>query len=94
MHHIATDGWSMNIIQNDIAALYQAQGEVSKVQRVGVNYAAYARWQQAGLKSPSHNEHLEYWQLQLAGIEPMLLPADYPRPAIQVKYNGCPYVFP
>lgn len=25
VHHIATDGWSMNVIQNELTALYKAK---------------------------------------------------------------------
>jgi NRPS condensation-like uncharacterized protein len=25
LHHIATDGWSMAVLQNDLAALYEAK---------------------------------------------------------------------
>jgi hypothetical protein len=26
VHHVATDGWSMNIVQNELAALYRSGG--------------------------------------------------------------------
>ena len=37
--------------------------------------------------APFKNQ-IEYWQNQLKGIEPMLLPSDRPRPAMQVNIDS------
>lgn len=93
VHHIATDGWSMNIIQNELAALYRSHGSTTDLPSVEVPYAAYARWQrEQQLNSKMHQTQLEYWKQQLTGIEPLLLPPDHPRPIIQ-KYDGALHTF-
>lgn len=92
IHHIATDGWSMNIIQDEIAALYRANADAKQLADVEVSYAAYARWQDTLLKSGVQSAQLDYWKNQLHGLEPLLLPTDFPRPAVQ-KYDGAMHAF-
>jgi hypothetical protein len=88
IHHVATDGWSMNIIQNELAALYNK----SKLPTVEVPYSAYARWQRDQSNSEMYQLHLDYWKQQLTGIEPLLLQPDHQRPVVQ-KYDGALHTF-
>ncbi len=88
VHHIASDGWSMNNIQNELAALYNEKD----LPAVDVPYSAYARWQRDQFSSEAYNTHLDYWKKQLAGIEPLLLQPDHQRPAVQ-KYDGALHTF-
>lgn len=60
------------------------QGDDSKLASV-VSYAAFARWQREVLQLGPYKTQIEYWQNELKGIEPMLLPSDYPRPAKQAS---------
>ena len=85
LHHIATDGWSMNLIQRDLAALYYANGDETKVSEIAISYATYARWQQEFQHSALCKNQLEYWSENLDGVEPLMLPSDRPRPAVQVR---------
>jgi len=68
------------------------QGKSSQVSGASVSYAAYAHWQREMLSSGVFETQLEYWKTQLAGIEPLLLPSDRPRPTIQ-KYDGAMHAF-
>jgi hypothetical protein len=90
VHHIATDGWSMNIIQNELAALYHGPG--TDLPSVEVPYSAYARWQKEQSNSEIYQTHLNYWKQQLSGIEPLLLQPDHQRPVMQ-KYDGALHTF-
>jgi hypothetical protein len=95
VHHIATDGWSMNIIQNELAALYRSSCSVNDtvpLPSVEVPYAAYARWQRDQCTSETYQLHLDYWKQQLAGIDPLLLQPDHQRPVVQ-KYDGALHTF-
>lgn len=83
IHHIATDGWSMNLIQNELASLY-SRNEEPKTSISLISYGTYARWQKEFLVSGIYKKQLNYWTNQLAGIEPLMLPSDHPRPPIQV----------
>jgi len=90
MHHIISDGGSMDIFLADLAAYYNALLVAKKPQlpSLSVHYADYAVWQRAELTTEKLAPHLEYWKQRLNGIPPLLdLPTDYPRQAIQ-RYQG------
>jgi amino acid adenylation domain-containing protein/FkbM family methyltransferase len=90
MHHIITDEWSMNLLVQEVATLYQAynRGESSPLPELSVQYADYAVWQREWLQGEVLEEQLTYWREQLGGELPVLeLPADFPRPAVQ-SYRG------
>jgi amino acid adenylation domain-containing protein len=83
VHHIACDGWSMRLLERDLCAAYAAAAAGRPVTPpVGQpQYADYASWQKQRLMAPGMCADLEYWCAQLAGIRPLELPTDYPRPA-------------
>src|SRR5262249_549298 len=83
MHHIVSDGWSMEILIREIGGLYQAYllGEESPLSELPIQYADFAVWQRAWLQGERLERELEYWRKQLAGMEPLELPTDHPRPA-------------
>ncbi|WP_199326293.1 non-ribosomal peptide synthetase [Nostoc parmelioides] len=84
MHHIITDGWSINVFAQEMASIYQAfsQGQPSPLQPLKIQYADFAVWQRS--QNDKFNYQLEYWKQQLESAPELLeLPTDYPRPAIQ-----------
>ncbi|MFC6091036.1 non-ribosomal peptide synthase/polyketide synthase [Saccharothrix lopnurensis] len=70
-HHIVVDGWSLGLLAEELGALYR--GEELPPPRL--QYADYAVWQQG------RPVDVGYWRTQLAGVAPLELPADRPRPA-------------
>ncbi|WP_410606755.1 non-ribosomal peptide synthase/polyketide synthase [Amycolatopsis sp. lyj-109] len=84
-HHIVTDGESMGILVGELAALYAAavRGETAELPEPAVQYADFAVWQRNRLAGPVLDRHLAYWTTQLAGVEPLDLPSDRPRPAVR-----------
>ena len=88
-HHIVTDGWSVGVISGELAAGYAAAlaGERAELPALPVQYADFAVWQRELLATPVLGEQLAYWRERLAGLEPLELPTDRPRPAVQTK-NG------
>src|SRR6185436_13717827 len=52
MHHIASDGWSMEVLTRELGALYAAYraGEESPLPPLRVQYADYACWQRQWLQ--------------------------------------------
>ncbi|MFF2149141.1 amino acid adenylation domain-containing protein [Kitasatospora sp. NPDC058190] len=87
LHHIVTDGWSTAVLLTDLAHLYRAEldpGETGPAP-LPVHYADYAHWQRAAV-DPGDGQ-LAYWAGQLAGVEPLRLPVDRPRPAVRTS-NG------
>jgi amino acid adenylation domain-containing protein len=90
MHHIASDGWSMGIFLQELAALYNANvtGVTCSLPELPIQYADYAHWQRQWLSSQVLDHQLNYWKQQLADAPPLLeLPTDRVRPAIQT-FNG------
>ncbi|WP_164002997.1 non-ribosomal peptide synthetase, partial [Pyxidicoccus caerfyrddinensis] len=86
MHHIVSDGWSMNVLVREIAALYEAfsEGRTSPLPELAVQYADYAVWQREWQKGAVLEAQLRYWRQQLEGATRALeLPTDRPRPAVQ-----------
>ncbi|WP_410592315.1 non-ribosomal peptide synthase/polyketide synthase [Amycolatopsis sp. lyj-23] len=84
-HHVVTDGESMGILVGELGALYAAavRGEPADLPEPAVQYADFAVWQRNRLAGPALDRHLAYWTTQLAGVEPLDLPADRPRPAVR-----------
>jgi amino acid adenylation domain-containing protein len=86
VHHIVTDGWSMEILIRELATLYGAfaAGLPSPLAELPMQYADFAVWQRRQLTGETLETQLEYWRRQLAGAPGMLdLPTDQPRPAVQ-----------
>ncbi len=86
MHHIASDGWSMGIMNRELAKLYEAfcQGSNSPLEELPVQYSDYAYWQSQLLKEGRLGRHLTYWKAHLDGAPALLkLPSDRPRPLAQ-----------
>src|SRR5712692_201968 len=85
MHHIVSDGWSLDILLHELAVLYDAfrQGKPSPLEELPIQYADYALWQQNWLRGDVLETQLAYWKKQLAGIPSLLeLPTDRPRAAM------------
>ncbi|EDT41451.1 amino acid adenylation domain protein [Burkholderia ambifaria MEX-5] len=89
-HHIVCDGWSIDLMADELGALYEAfaQGRPSPLQPMTVQYADYANWQREWLDEQRVHDQLVYWREQLKGAPAALeLPTDRPRPA-EASYRG------
>ncbi|OBP13477.1 hypothetical protein A5320_18175 [Rheinheimera sp. SA_1] len=85
-HHIASDGWSMNILQKELTELYHAyaQGKSNPLPPLPIQYADYAKWQLEWLQGDVLQQQLDYWQRQLADLPKVhQLTTDYVRPLQQ-----------
>ncbi|MGW3320344.1 condensation domain-containing protein, partial [Streptomyces fungicidicus] len=78
MHHIVSDGWSLDILVRDLTELYRARtrGRAARLPKLPLDYADYALWQ----REVDQSAALEHWRTRLAGLTPLELPADHPRP--------------
>ncbi|MBO3748353.1 amino acid adenylation domain-containing protein [Streptosporangiaceae bacterium NEAU-GS5] len=80
VHHIAADGWAMDLFAAELSALY---ADRSALPDLPVRYGDYAAWQRSRLSGPAKDADLAYWREALADLEPLDLPTDHPRPARQ-----------
>ncbi|WPN61791.1 non-ribosomal peptide synthase/polyketide synthase [Pseudomonas sp. P9_35] len=86
LHHIVSDGWSLQVMVDDLMSLYSAfaQGQPAQLPALAVQYADYAVWQRQWMAAGERDRQLGYWTEQLGGEQPLLeLPTDHPRPAQQ-----------
>ncbi|WP_374015853.1 amino acid adenylation domain-containing protein [Paenibacillus thiaminolyticus] len=84
MHHIISDGWSLQVLVQELSAHYRHQGEISGTSSVlptlTVQVADVSQWQRERLAGESERL-IAYWKQRLAGIPALLdLPTDAPRP--------------
>ncbi|QFZ24669.1 non-ribosomal peptide synthase/polyketide synthase [Saccharothrix syringae] len=70
-HHIVVDGWSTGLLAEELGALYRGE----ELPPPPLQYADYAVWQQ------DRPVDTAYWRDRLAGVVPLELPTDRPRPA-------------
>ena len=86
MHHIVCDGWSMGILINEIASLYEcySNNSPSLLPELSVHYADFAIWQRQWLQGEVLDAQLSYWRQHLKGAPALIdLPTDHPRPQRQ-----------
>jgi amino acid adenylation domain-containing protein len=85
MHHIVTDGWSLGVFVRELQAHYTARlrGAEAALPPLAVQYTDFARWQRRLLQGARLEQQLAYWKDRLGGVQPLALPTDRPRPAVQ-----------
>ncbi|NWE17269.1 non-ribosomal peptide synthetase [Pseudomonas yamanorum] len=89
-HHIVSDGWSMQIMVEELIELYAGfqHGRPAVLPELAIQYADYGLWQRNWMQAGERERQQAYWQKQLGGEQPTLqLPADFPRPAM-MSYRG------
>ncbi|MGP9739746.1 MULTISPECIES: non-ribosomal peptide synthetase [Halomonas] len=82
MHHIISDGWSMQLIIDEFSADYSARvtGETWQPPALPIQYADYALWQRQWMEAGEKEHQLDYWHTELGDEHPVLqLPTDRPR---------------
>lgn len=97
VHHIAFDGWSMDILLREVINYYKYHqllklGKKDEAQNyllpdLNLQYKDFALWQRDYLKGDKLEKQLEFWKYQLSGYEGLNLSTDKIRPS-QVNYAG------
>ncbi|HWK08915.1 MAG TPA: condensation domain-containing protein, partial [Vicinamibacterales bacterium] len=85
-HHIASDGWSKDVLFTELNALYAAycEGREPELPELPIQYSDYAVWQREVLTETFLKDELAFWKKQLAGAPPVLeFPSARQRPAAQ-----------
>lgn len=82
MHHIVSDGWSMDVMVREFVHCYQAGSQ--RLPALPLQYADYAVWQRRWLEAGEGERQLQHWREQLGDEHHLLdVAADFPRPPVQ-----------
>jgi len=89
MHHIVSDGWSVDVMLRELTAAYgaYASGRLPDLKPLPIQYADYAAWQRERLEGSSFGSQMNYWRRQLENLPMLNLPSDRPRPRVQ-RFRG------
>lgn len=94
VHHSVFDGWSEQILLDEISQAYQGILDGTLPIRYRdyagpIRYRDYARWQHDSLTGDSIKPHVDFWRAALTGAEPVIdLPVDRPWPATPTFSGG------
>ncbi|AME05064.1 non-ribosomal peptide synthetase [Bacillus siamensis] len=85
MHHIISDGVSVNTLIKEFGELYAGR----PLAPMRLQYKDYAVWQRSFQEKEGYQKQEAYWLKRLEGELPVLeLPADKPRPAVRSFAGG------
>ncbi|MHA7060181.1 non-ribosomal peptide synthetase [Aquimarina sp. M1] len=90
MHHIISDGWSMEILNKELMLTYDSlvRNNDIKLPELSIQYKDYAEWLLSAKQKNKLRKSKEYWLEQFKGELPVIdLPTDKKRPKIKT-YNG------
>lgn len=91
-HHIISDGWSMNVLVNELFTLYKVYkaGGQNPLKPLLIQYKDYAAWHNLQMEEVNVRSHRAYWSEKFAANRaPLNLPLDYPRPVLQTFEGKC-----
>jgi len=83
-HHIIWDGWSFDLLYQELAALYPAAlaGSTPAIARPAVSYLDYAHWHTKWMGSDDCRAQVQFWKQRYASVNALRsLPTDRPRTA-------------
>ncbi|MED7789320.1 non-ribosomal peptide synthetase, partial [Francisella sp. 19X1-34] len=94
MHHIASDGWSIDIFIKELNAYYNhyTNNIQLALPELSIQYKDFAVWQREYLEGDVLEKQLDYWRGRLEGYETLNLPTDFVRPS-KIDYTGCSVEF-
>lgn len=90
IHHIISDGWSLEVMKNDVFASYNSliAGGDGVLPALQIQYKDFAYWQKKQMDEGSLFENRKYWLQVFAKPAPVIdLPLDFSRPP-EKTYNG------
>ncbi|WP_326049725.1 non-ribosomal peptide synthetase, partial [Paenibacillus thiaminolyticus] len=89
IHHIGSDGLSMDVLLREFVRLYNGE----ELPELRIQYKDYAVWQQSEEQRQRIKRQEEYWRGVFSSELPVLeLPLDFSRPAVQ-QFDGQTLMF-
>lgn len=84
MHHIISDGWSLNIITKELTSFYNNK----ELNKINFQYKDFTYWQNSIFSSTNGKNDKKYWLNKFKeDIQPLDFPTDFPRFSKQT-FNG------
>lgn len=88
LHHIITDGRSMEVLFRELSEIYNAHVAMAAKQDVppapALQYLDYSAWERRNQTEEALSQHVRFWRDKLAGVPHQIaLPGDHPRPSVQ-----------
>jgi amino acid adenylation domain-containing protein len=90
MHHIISDGWSMELIISEIVRIYNdlTSGKDNITPPLRIQYKDYAVWLEGETQKDKYKQSEKYWLEKISGdISALNIPSFKQRPTIQT-FNG------
>ena len=77
LHHIIADGWSMDILGNELAELYSAfsNGGADTLEPLPIQFSDLAHWQRGWRANAELKSQFDFWKRVLVPQPPNLFPA-------------------
>src|SRR5579864_1852334 len=87
MHHVTGDGWSLAIMVREFSACYAAyiKREEPDLPDLDIQYADFSAWQREWLQGEVLANQTAYWSKQLADVDRLALPTDFPRNSVVTR---------
>lgn len=87
-HHVIMDGWSLEVFERELWALYQAGGDpvAAGLSTLDIQYADYAAWHR-NLTVSRADDDLAWWRRTLNGATPVCPAPDHPVPE-HTEFSG------
>ena len=97
IHHIAFDGWSIEIFLKELQEYYSYYLELEgnrnlKFPVLNIQYKDFALWQRSYLTGERLSTQLNYWKEKLSGYETLNLMPNFSRPQ-EINYRGADMLF-
>jgi len=94
LHHIVSDGWSLDVLLDELAAFYRAyaNGDTVALAPLPVQYADFSQWQRRWLDAGEAERQLQFWREHVkadAGV--VALPGSRARPMQRSARGGRHY---
>lgn len=88
-HHIAFDGWSVDIFLKELVETYYAflDNSTPSLPELEIQYKDFSLWQKIYLTSNTLKDQIDYWKTKLNGYEVLNLPTCFERPE-ELDYLG------
>ncbi|MCO7245650.1 non-ribosomal peptide synthetase [Halomonas sp. Mc5H-6] len=91
LHHIACDGWSIQLLIDELFELYEAQIQQrnAALPSLPIQFGDYAIWQRSWFEAGEMERQLDHWRQRLGDSHtPIDLPFDRPRGSLETSKAG------